>query len=127
MKRDMDLIRLILLQIEETHFDTALYGLEIEGYDNATIAYHCHLLHDAGYVFTYDELCAEDGTDDFAVGALTWAGHEYLERIRDNTRWGKIKRALCDKGLPVTIDMVKMIADAYIGIVADATVMGIHG
>lgn len=125
MKRDMDLVRLILLKIEDEYHDTYIYGLTVEGYDLPTVAYHCDILHDAGYISYYEPFHADDELQEFKVGALTWAGNEYLEKIRDNSRWGKIKRSLIDKGLPFTIDMVKMIADAYIGAVAEAAVKGI--
>lgn len=37
----MDLVRVILLKIEEEHAGVGLANLEVEGYDRATIAYHC--------------------------------------------------------------------------------------
>ena len=37
----MDLVRVILLKIEEEHVGVGLANLEVEGYDRATIAYHC--------------------------------------------------------------------------------------
>lgn len=36
MKRDMDLIRLILLEIEKEYVSTALINLKIDGYDQET-------------------------------------------------------------------------------------------
>lgn len=39
MKRDMDLVRLILLEIEDAYRSTAIYNLAIEGYDTETVAY----------------------------------------------------------------------------------------
>jgi hypothetical protein len=38
MKRDMELVRLILLKIEEEYRSTALYNLKIDGYDMETTA-----------------------------------------------------------------------------------------
>ena len=37
MKRDMDLVREILLEIEKQYISTAIYNLKIEGYDMNTI------------------------------------------------------------------------------------------
>ena len=37
MKRDMDLVRKILLKIEEEYVSTAIYNLSIDGYDMATV------------------------------------------------------------------------------------------
>lgn len=125
MKRDMDLIRKILLRIEEVYVDTAIYNLVIGGYDMATVAYHCKLLYDAGYIFDYNAHYASNEIYSFAVGALTWDGNEYLEKIRDNSRWGKIKSTLVQKGLPFTIDMVKSVADAFIAAAAEGVTRGI--
>ena len=125
MKKDMDLIREILLKIEELYVDTAIYDLTIDGYDMATVAYHCKLLHNAGYIFDYQAQYASNEIYTFSVGALTWTGNEYLEKIRDNSRWGKIKNTLIQKGLPFTIDMVKSVADAFITAAAEGVTKGI--
>lgn len=125
MKRDMDLIREILLKAEELYVDTAINDLTIDGYDMATVAYHCKLLHNAGYIFDYKAQYASNEIYTFAIGALTWAGNEYLEKIRDNSRWGKIKNTLIQKGLPFTIDMVKSVADAFITAAAEGVTKGI--
>ena len=125
MKRDMDLIREILLKVEVLYVDTAINDLTIDGYDMATVAYHCKLLHNAGYIFDYKAQYASNEIYTFAIGALTWAGNEYLEKIRDNSRWGKIKNTLIQKGLPFTIDMVKSVADAFITAAAEGVTKGI--
>lgn len=91
----------------------------------ATVAYHCKLLHNAGYIFDYKAQYASNEIYTFSVGALTWTGNEYLEKIRDNSRWGKIKNTLIQKGLPFTIDMVKSVADAFITAAAEGVTKGI--
>ena len=53
MKRDMDLVRKILLEIEEQYVSSSIIDLKIEGYDSETIAYHCKILYEAGYVSYY--------------------------------------------------------------------------
>lgn len=37
---------------------------------------------------------------------MTWEGQDYLESVRDNTRWGKIKKIAKKKGLPLMFDTV---------------------
>lgn len=44
MKRDMDLVRLILLKIEEEYKSHNIIDLTIDGYDMETVAYHCKIL-----------------------------------------------------------------------------------
>lgn len=101
MTRDMELIRKILFTIEEQYIDVALYNLEVEGYDMKTISYHCNLLHQAGLLKTYKDQYADNELCSFGVGALTWEGHDYLDKIRSDTVWNKTKEIIKDKGLPL--------------------------
>lgn len=37
---------------------------------------------------------------------MTWEGQDYLESVRDNTRWGKIKKIAEEKGIPLMFNTV---------------------
>ena len=114
MKRDMDLIRLILLKIEKEVDGEPVWDLSIEGYDMKQVAYHCKLLWEHGFI---DEYSPDDGDDellDFAVGSLTWEGHEYLDTVRDNGFWNKIKTVMKDKMIPMTLSFVISTAEAFV-------------
>ena len=50
MTRDMDLIRCILLEIEQHQDLGKLVRLKAEGWSPDQVAYHVHLLHQAGLV-----------------------------------------------------------------------------
>ncbi len=127
MERNMDLVRLILLQIEKEYRSTALYDLKIDGYDIETVAYHCKILYEAKLISTYKGIYADNKLQDYAVGSLTWNGHDYLEKIRDNSRWGKIKKLIREKALPPTIEVIKMLADGLISAATTAAISGITG
>lgn len=43
----------------------------------------------------------------FSAGRLTWEGHEFLDKIREDTIWNKTKDTIVDKGLPFVFDIVK--------------------
>ena len=119
MKRDMDLVRLILLKIEEEYVSTAMYDLTIEGYDMPTVAYHCKILYEAGLISAYDALNAEGLLCSFGVGALTWDGNDYLDKVRDSSIWEKTKETIAQKGLPLVFDTIKTIAIAFITAAAE--------
>ena len=119
MKRDMDLVRLILLKIEEEYKSTALINLSIDGYDMDTVAYHCKILHDAGFVSNYNARYAGDELYIFSVGALTWDGNDYLDKIRDNSTWKKIKDIIAQKGLPLVVETIKTVSNAFITAAAE--------
>lgn len=125
MTRDMELIRKILFTIEERYVDVALYDLEAKGYDMKTIAYHCDLLHQAGLIKEYGSQYADDELNSFGVGALTWDGHDYLDKIRSDTVWNKTKAVAKDKGLPLVIETVKEISSAIITGMMQGTIKGL--
>lgn len=57
---------------------------------------------------------ADNGLLCFWVGSLTWSGHDYLDKIRDDNLWGKVKHKAKDLAVPLTIDVIKEIASAFI-------------
>lgn len=63
----------------------ALYNLNIYGFDLDTVAYHCKILPDADLLDSYESTYRDDRIYAFNVGALTWAGHDFLDKIRENT------------------------------------------
>lgn len=114
MNRDMDLVRLILLEIEEKYRSTALHNISIDGYDMETIAYHCKILFDAGLISDYKAQPGSGRIYGFGVSSLTWDGHDFLDKIRDNSQWKRVKDTITSKGLPLIIDTVKAVANAFI-------------
>ena len=127
MQRDMELIRKILFTIEEKYFDTWLGGNEIniDGYDMKTIAYHCAILHDAGLIYDYQGQYGGDELLFFGVGRLTWAGHEFLDKIKNDTVWNKTKGVIKEKGIPFVLDAVKEIATAITTSMIQSAITGI--
>ena len=90
MKRDMDLIRAMLLAIEADPHGFAP-KIEIHGYTQEEIGYHAVLLGEAGLAKVYDMTMEESKTPEAIIERLTWAGHEFLDSARDNTRWNQAK------------------------------------
>ena len=125
MKRNMELVRLILLKIEEEYQSTAIINLQIDGYDMETIAYHCKILHEAGLISSYNSSYAENGLYAFSVGSLTWDGNDFLDKVRDPKIWRKTKELVSQKGLPLIIDTIKTISSALITAAAEGVVNSI--
>ena len=83
MKRDMDLVRKILLQLQASNGQQPdLQPLIEEGHSERQLAEHCVLLVEAGFaeplIYNNCELDG-DGTPLIILSRLTWAGHDFIE------------------------------------------------
>ena len=91
MKRDLDLIRRILLNIEAEGEDSSrragFANIADDGYDPEAIQYHMQLMHDAGLIVA-DELVPGQWWPE----RITWAGHEFIDLARNDTLWQATKR-----------------------------------
>lgn len=110
MKINQECIRDILLFIESTVTpskpSTSIYELvENLSYDEDTLSYHIDLISQNNLVTKVSY------SDDVAshISDLSPVGHQYLEKIRDNNKWNKIKNStsnLLNISLPIAIEHV---------------------
>lgn len=114
MKRNMDLCRLILFKIEEEYKFTVLHNLNVDGYDLETVSYHCKLLWEAGLIDSYKSRYGNNIIYGFSVGLLTWEGHDFIDKIREDTFWKKTKEKIKDNALPMTIEVIKTVVTSLI-------------
>ncbi len=99
MKRDMDLIRTLLLKLEDFQLvagtvDSIPYGddwFKIDGFDLDTIVYNANLLEQAGFIHSPPH---SGGMMALGFAGLTWSGHEFLDDIRNPEAWRKTKDAM---------------------------------
>lgn len=91
MKRDMDLVRLILLEIEQSN-DNPQTGicLNIPNYTSEQISYHVTILNEAGLIDARDLSTMGSGSI-WRPKRLTWLGHEFLDAARNDSIWNKAK------------------------------------
>jgi hypothetical protein len=92
MKRDMDLIRRILLSTESEDLDS------IQDVDGKTLAFHVALLEEAGLLKAYLSYDGADLPVGFVIRRITWSGYEFLESVRDKTIWEKAKKYILKPG-----------------------------
>lgn len=88
MKRDMDLVRRIVLAA--TELSPGDWLVEIDGVDSAVFAEHVQLMEEAGLVDATITGYFAGGTS-AAVRRLTWDGQEFADQIRSDTLWQKAK------------------------------------
>lgn len=89
MKRDLDLIRKILLSVESDTTNRGFINVKIEGYTPDQIFYHVALLKEAGYIEAKE--FSGDDKHEWYPTRLTWNGHEFLDAARDETIWTKMQ------------------------------------
>lgn len=110
MKRNWDLIRKILSSIEALpDTKSRLDPDQIIGYSAEEVSYHMNMLDQAGLI---DARCTK-GADTSLVcvaTSLTWQGHEFLERIKRETVWNKVKEVAMNKGVDLSIDVIKALS-----------------
>jgi repressor of nif and glnA expression len=119
MKRDWEIIRRILIQLEDLG-DTrsTLMPEDVAGYDAEAVSYHMKLMQEAGLI---EGRCVDamQGLRCWAT-RLTWAGHEFLDRVRDQQLWNRVKSTVREKGLELSFDVIKVAANMIIGAVFGA-------
>ena len=108
MKRDMDLIRTILLAVEE-QADADNRELRIDDAPtDEVLAYHYLLLDDAGLIEA-----RHMGTVGYyrllEPKRLTWAGHEFLDAARNEALWEQAKRMVFEKTGGQAMEVLKAV------------------
>lgn len=111
MKRDFDLVRKLLVYFEEKPGPESVEIPPIEGYDDLTIKYHLVLLYDAGLLRCEPETSSSSDRVIYVLPfELTWNGHEFLAKIRDDGLWQKTKDTILGKGGQLTVNTITTVA-----------------
>ena len=110
MKRDMDLVRKILLAIEESEGEKV--KLDSLGDDLDRVYRHVALMEEFGLVDALVRWGGDGPRERIViciVKRLTWKGHDFLDKARDESIWKKAKGICIEKtgGLAlVALDLV---------------------
>lgn len=117
MKRDMDLIRSLLLKLEGlplspsavVHISPDDEEIAIEGYSSDQIEYHLNLLREQNLI----ECPGSQPMIGTTFCRLTWEGHDFLDAVRDPEIWRKTKKGTEATG-SFTFDLVRDLARGFI-------------
>lgn len=99
MKRDMDLIREILLAVER--LDTGKgedVEVSVDDIEPHVLAAHVRLLAEAGFLDAHEIPDDADEFSHFIPTRLTWSGHEFLDLVRDPEVWRRTKAGAAKAG-----------------------------
>jgi hypothetical protein len=103
MKRNMDLIRLLLMRSEGDESARDACGK----YTGEELGYHVQLMLDVGLVEGEAFSRADGEFNGAVVTRLTWAGHDFLETVRDDSLWKKAKENVLKPGASWSFDILK--------------------
>jgi hypothetical protein len=103
MKRDMELVRLLLLEVEgEEKPDLSKYAEEVQ-------VYHMALLIEAELI----DGSVVSGSNGYPAAThairLTWKGHEFLDAARNETIWKKALAKVKESGASITLSLLQQV------------------
>ena len=119
MKRDFDLVRRILREVEGIPPGHHAKEFAFDGFAPDVVVAHTVLLVEAGLLdgtvtrFT-------SGKTGVAARGLTWAGHDFLDAVQDDTLWAKAKKTVLapagSAAFSVVLDWAKAEAKSRLGL-----------
>lgn len=107
MKRDMNLVREILLWATAQESAGIYTNPVLPEYAEDQIAHHVHLMSQAGLVDAVDITTNSSAGPSSLLLSVTWAGHDFIDAARDDTAWNKAKSKVLSSGASFTFDLLK--------------------
>lgn len=115
MKRDLDLMRQIMLDLEgsdDYHTDIASLYPDKDSEAMLRITWHLRLLEDAGYVVLGPPcLC---GYPNYPVELITNNGYEFIRLTQDKTAWEKARDKIIELGAIASTPLLQKIIEKLI-------------
>ncbi|OQA32204.1 MAG: hypothetical protein BWY57_02141 [Betaproteobacteria bacterium ADurb.Bin341] len=105
MKRDMDLVRRIILATTELPYGETLN--ELEGVSQEEFAMHAIWLQEAGLIDAIAQAGSGSSAKFAIISRLTWDGCEFADAIASDTLWNKAKENVFKPGISFTFDILK--------------------
>jgi len=103
MTRDMDLVRLLLLQT------SGCEQSDLKNYSKEQILYNKKLLLDKKLA-NGNCLQGDDKIVSVVLTGLTWDGNDFLDAIANDKVWNKTRSILKDKGVDLPFSVIKNLA-----------------
>lgn len=115
MKRDMDLVRELLIRLADAErplrFSDLVQGRNEDSQEYSVAAYHMRMLvEEAGLVRGID--ASSSSGEDWLELRLTWQGQDFIDSIRDPTVWDRTKEGVKSIG-GASWDLLLELAKAY--------------
>ena len=114
MKRNLDLIRYILLTTEDSDTSELRVADYITSqYSFNEVSYHITLLIEAGYMIALRADNLSSSYPDYIVQRLTYKGHDFLDTIRNDNVFNKTKTIISSTVGTTALSLIKDVALNY--------------
>jgi len=107
MKRDMDLVRQILLSATAHEHGYADENPKVSGFTEDQIGHHIYLMQQAGLVEASDSSALDSSSPTALLLCVTWKGHDFIEAARSNNVWTSAKEKAKSVGGSMSFDLLK--------------------
>ena len=123
MKRDLEMVRDILLVTEENEESSCssnkiLTALSEKGYDSPRmrdeLKYHLKLMDQDGLIECEIRIYFGGAWTEKRPVEMTSYGHDYLNAVRDKGIWSKVKEKAGNKIDSLSIGLIKTVANEFI-------------
>ena len=112
MKRDMELIRKMILLVEDSPGGWAPGQMTVEGYTDSEIGYHAYLIGDAGLADAADMTSTASTGPYYRLTHLTSAGHDFADSARAQYIWDEVIASMKKQGIAsASVDLLKRLLD----------------
>lgn len=109
MERDMELVKRILLALEDRNDYREEFRMPSE--DQTRLMYHLKIMEQAGLVEKTFHPAGDNLT--WIYASITWDGQEFLESIKNDKVWNKIISKVKDEGANLPFAVIKSLAIKY--------------
>lgn len=119
MKKNMDLIREILLQMETHGHGYFNAHFQLPNYTDEEIGYHGYLMKEAGLIQAMDATTMNSSSPCAIPVSITWQGYEFIEDSRDPNVWAQTKQIIDKVGgasIGIWTDVLKKIVMQNLGL-----------
>lgn len=117
MELKKDCVRDVLLYLEKNmKYNEELFAnkIELKKYSNEDIYYTCEKLYEAGFINAKIQKYIIDDAPLIMITSISYAGHQFLDNIRDENIWKETKDRL---------SIIKDVSLNIIGQVASAVIL----
>ncbi len=113
LRRDMDLLRRLLIAIAEGRCDVPS--------DEDSVKFHLGLMIEAGLLRGRAEWLGQEIPRTVQIEGISWAGYDFLAAIREDAVWHRVKAALAKVGGQAALDVI-----VALGIAASKQLTGLQ-